>query len=93
MVQDQSGFVPVKYHPPLPLMGTLFALFGATRFLGQPVEVRGWFFRSPGPMLELRDVVAADGTRTNGWWVAAKLASSAVALVGLVMLAAALFAR
>jgi Zn-dependent protease with chaperone function len=70
VVQDESGFLTLLYRQPLPFWGGFFALFKAGRFQGQQVMVRGWYRRGPGPYLELKDVVAADGTRTRCWeWV------------------------
>ena len=84
VVQDESGFVPLLYRQPAPFLATLFALLRAERYVGQEVTARGWYRRLPGPAIELRDVVAADGTRSRSWeWVARYAASVLVVLVGL----------
>ncbi|MDQ3574906.1 MAG: M48 family metalloprotease [Actinomycetota bacterium] len=76
VVQDGSGFVPLLYRQPLPLVAGLFALFRAERYMGQEVTARGWYRRLPGPVVELREVVAADGTRSRSWEWAARYAVS-----------------
>lgn len=83
VVQDESGFLTMLYRQPLPFWGGLFALFKAHRFDGQQVMVRAWYRRGPGPYLELRDVVAADGTRARCWeWVVRYAAAVVLGLVG-----------
>lgn len=92
VVQDQSGFVPVLYRQPLPLAREFFALLRAGRYADQEVLVRGWYRRGPSPVLELRDITAADGTVSrSGQWVAAYLLSTVALVAGLI--AAALVAK
>ena len=80
VVQDDSGFVPLAYRQPVPFLAELFGLFRAEKFLGQEVVARGWYRRAPGPMIELRQVVAADGRRARCWTYMARYGGS-VALV------------
>jgi uncharacterized RDD family membrane protein YckC len=48
---------------------------------------RGWYRRSPGPRVELREVVAADGRRARSFqWVAAYAASGLLVLAGVVVM-------
>jgi 3-hydroxyisobutyrate dehydrogenase-like beta-hydroxyacid dehydrogenase len=54
---------------------------------GQDVVARGWYRRSPGPSVELRDVVAADGRRTRSFqWMAAYAASVLLIAAGVVVM-------
>jgi hypothetical protein len=56
--------------------------------MGHGVVARGWYRRTPGPVLELREVRAADGTTAHCWeWVARYAASALVLAAGLVVLA------
>ncbi|MDQ3978401.1 MAG: M48 family metalloprotease, partial [Actinomycetota bacterium] len=88
VIQDSSGFVPLLYRQPIGLLATLFGLFRAQQFLGQEVVATGWYHRSPGPSVELREVRTLDGRRARGWlWVARHVAAVAVLLAGLVFLA------
>jgi len=88
VVQDSSGFVPLLYSQPLPLWGSLFALFKADRYFGQDVIAQGWYRRLPGPSVELRAVIAADGTQTKTYtWVTRYAASGLVLLAGLIVMA------
>ena len=88
VVQDSSGFVPLLYSQPLPLWGSLFALFKADKYFGQEVMAQGWYRRLPGPTVELRGVTAADGTHTKTYtWVTRYVASGLVLLAGLIVMA------
>jgi hypothetical protein len=78
VVADSSGFVPLLYRQPLPLVADLFGLFRAPAFLGQDVVARGWYRRLPGPAIELRDVHAANGRRARSWEWAARYAGSVI---------------
>ncbi|HZQ85718.1 MAG TPA: M48 family metalloprotease [Acidimicrobiales bacterium] len=88
VVQDSSGFVPLLYRQPVPFMATLFALFRAPQWLGQDVVARGWYRRVPGPVVELRQVTAADGSRRarSFQWVARYAASAIVLFAGIVVM-------
>ncbi len=49
--------------------------------------MRGWYRREPGPLLELRTVVAADGTRSRSWqWMANFAIAVLLVLVGFAVL-------
>ncbi len=87
VVQDASGFVPLLYRQPVPFLAALFALFKADKYLGQEVVARGWYRRMPGPVIELREVWASDGTRSRTWeWMARFIASGLVLFVGVVVM-------
>ena len=87
VIQDRSGFVPLAYVQPVPFAASLFGLFRAKEFLGQEVVARGWYRRSPGPRVELRDVVAADGRKARSFqWIAAYAVSGLLVLAGIVVM-------
>ena len=87
VIQDGSGFVPLLYNQPLPLAREWFGLAGAEAFMGEEVVARGWYRRQPGPVVELRDLTAADGTRARAWeWVARYVASAAVLVAGVIVM-------
>ncbi|HEX2192271.1 MAG TPA: M48 family metalloprotease [Acidimicrobiales bacterium] len=87
VIQDRSGFVPLLYRQPIPFASEWFGLFRVQAFMGQEVVARGWYRRQPGPSIELRDVVAADGRRARAWeWVARYAASVLVAVSGVVVM-------
>jgi len=87
VVQDASGFVPLLYRQPVPFMAALFALFKADKYMGQEVVARGWYRRMPGPVIELREVWASDGTRSRSWeWMARFIVSGLVLLAGVVVM-------
>jgi Zn-dependent protease with chaperone function len=87
VLQDASGFVPLKYAQPLPFLGTLFALFRAEAFMGQDVVAVGWYRRGPGPFVELRRVTSADGRRAGCYTAAARHAAAWILLVAGVLTA------
>jgi Zn-dependent protease with chaperone function len=83
VVQDGSGFVPVLYQQPWPFARSIFGLLRAPDLLDQEVVVRGWYRRSPAPVLELRELRSADGTRVRGFsWVVAYLLAVGLAAGG-----------
>ena len=87
VVADASGFVPILYRQPIPFAAAWFGLFRAEAFQGQEVEARGWYRRLPGPVIELRDVRAADGRRARSWeWVARYSAAGLVVVAGVALM-------
>lgn len=83
VVQDDSGFVPVLYQQPWPFARSFFGLLRVPDLLEQDVIVRGWYRRTPAPVLELRELVPAEGTRVRGFmWVMAYALSVLIALAG-----------
>jgi hypothetical protein len=68
VVQDESGFVPLLYRQPIPFAREWFGLTKIRGFIGQQVVARGWYRRRPGPVIELREVQAADGRKAKTWW-------------------------
>ena len=88
VVQDASGFVPLLYRQPVPFMAALFALFRAPAWMGEQVVARGWYRRMPGPVVELRQVTAADGSRRarSFQWVARYAASALVLFAGVIVM-------
>lgn len=87
VVADPSGFVPLLYRQPFPFAAEWFGLFRAEAFQGQEVEARGWYRRLPGPVIELRDVRAADGRRARSWeWVARYAAAALLVVAGVALM-------
>ncbi|WP_222193059.1 M48 family metalloprotease [Modestobacter italicus] len=83
VVQDESGFVPVLYLQPWPFARSLFGLLRVPDLLDTDVVVRGWYRRSPAPVLELRELVPDRGARVRGFqWVAAYAVSVLIAAAG-----------
>ncbi len=83
VVQDESGLVPVLYLQPWPFARSLFGLLEVPRLLDQDVVVNGWYRRTPGPVLELRELQPASGRPVRGFvWIAAYLLAVALTVVG-----------
>jgi Zn-dependent protease with chaperone function len=91
VIQDWSGFIPLLYRQPIPFARTWFGLSRVRDFLGREVIARGWYRRTPGPVVELRQVRAVDGGTggrplANTWWyVVAYGLSAGLLLVGLIV--------
>ncbi|HZQ29005.1 MAG TPA: M48 family metalloprotease [Acidimicrobiales bacterium] len=89
VIQDGSGFVPLFYNQPIPFARAFFGLTRVQELLGRDVVARGWYHRSPQPVIELRELVPEGARRARVWAWAARYAASALVLVaGLVVLAA-----
>jgi Zn-dependent protease with chaperone function len=87
VVADDTGFVPLLYRQPLPLVAELFGLFRAPAFLGKEVVARGWYRRMPGPAIELRDVHTLSGRRARSWeWVARYAGSILLIFAGIAVM-------
>jgi Zn-dependent protease with chaperone function len=86
VVQDASGFVPLVYGQPIPFARAWFGLARVKAFMGADVIARGWYRRTPGPVLELREVVTARGERARTWeWLARYVASALMLGAGVVV--------
>ena len=87
MIQDETGFVPVLYANPLPLGRTGFGLLRAGSFLGKQATVRGWYRRSPGSAIDVKEIRTVDGLHARGWaWMLRFAGSVAMVLVGVMVL-------
>jgi hypothetical protein len=85
VVQDDSGFLPVLYRQPWPFARSLFGLLRVPELMDQDVVVRGWYRRNPAPVLDLRELVPAEGRRVRGLqWAVAYLFAALLAVVGAV---------
>ncbi|TMK21130.1 MAG: protease [Actinobacteria bacterium] len=83
VIQDESGFVPVIYANSVPFARTATALLRTGHFLGKQATVRGWYRRSPGPAIDLREVTTTEGMKARGYdWIIRYTASVIVILVG-----------
>lgn len=93
VITDDSGFVPLVYTSPVPFGREWFGAVKVNRLLGHTVVARGWYFRGPGPWIELRDLDVTDPApagpgRARGWdWVVRPIIGAVVLAVGVVMLA------
>jgi Zn-dependent protease with chaperone function len=95
VISDDSGFVPLVYTNPVPFGREWFGAVKVDRLLGRTVVARGWYFRGPGPWIELRDLAIPDPApgrpaSARGWdWIVRPVVGAVVLAVGVVMLAAA----
>ena len=89
VIQDSSGFVPLRYCQPIPFAAEAFGLLRVPDYLGAPVVARGWYRRNPGPSIELRDVRTLDGSRrARAWrWTVGYVCSAALVIAGVIAIA------
>ncbi len=83
VVEDGSGFVPVLYWQPWPFARTLFDALSVPDLLDQDITVRGWYRRTPAPVLELRSLVPERGRTVRGvGWIGSYVLAAVLALAG-----------
>ncbi|EFC80516.1 peptidase M48 Ste24p [Parafrankia sp. EUN1f] len=88
ILDDGSAMVTVHYDGPLPVAGFLFGATRAAAFVGEDVEVTGWYLRGPEPYVELRAVSGTAAGSVRCWsYVFRYLLSAAVLLTGALALA------
>ena len=96
VIADDRGFVPLRYTNPLPFGREWFGAVKAGRLVGADVVARGWYFRGPGPVVEVRDLRVLTPPeprrlpgRVRAWgWISSLVLSGVVFAIGLVLLAA-----
>jgi Zn-dependent protease with chaperone function/Zn-finger nucleic acid-binding protein len=81
VMQDQTGILFLDYRQPLHIWEWLFGLFRAGSFAGRPVEVAGWFRRSPVPYLEIK-TLTVDGVTRRCYAYHAKMAWAILLTIG-----------
>jgi Zn-dependent protease with chaperone function len=96
VIADDRGFVPLRYTNPLPFGRAWFGVVKAGQLVGADVVARGWYFRAPGPVVEVRDMRVLKPpeqwrlpARVRAWgWIASLALSGVVLAIGLALLAA-----
>jgi Zn-dependent protease with chaperone function len=91
VVEDDTGFMVMIYNQPLGILNFLFGLLRAEKFIGQTVEVTGWYRRAPRPMLEAYQIRTGDGLVNTCWsWATKRFFAWAALIVGIGLLVAGL---
>ena len=86
VLEDASGIVALDYRQPVPFADALFGFFRAGRFVGDDVVARGWYRRTPDPVIELRELRTDDGRRIRPFlWLARFVAAGALVVAGLAL--------
>ncbi len=84
VVQDDTGFIRLDYRQPLRFLEFLFGAFKADQFVGQDVEVTGWYRRWPAPFVELWKMQDPSGSvQTCYNYSLALIGSVVVTLIGI----------
>jgi len=80
VLRDSTGILFVLYHPVIPLARLIFAITEAERYIGQHVEIEGWFRRGLTPYVEMWRLTGEDGVthRAYARWIQYALAAIAV---------------
>src|SRR2546430_1936938 len=83
------GLAARWYRHPIRCRGACSGPRGAGRSRDQGCPPRGGYRRSPTPVVELRDIVAADGLRSRSWqWAFDYLVAAGAALLGVLVIVA-----
>ena len=61
VLRDPTGILFVLYRQDIPLARSLFALTEAENYIGQQVEIEGWFRRGLTPYVEMSRLAGKDG--------------------------------
>jgi len=82
VLRDATGILFVLYRQSIPLARLLFALTEAETYIGQQVEIVGWFRRGLRPYVEMSCIIGEDGNKHRSYsrWVQYALAFAMVAL-------------
>ncbi|PIQ89327.1 MAG: hypothetical protein COV72_03510 [Candidatus Omnitrophica bacterium CG11_big_fil_rev_8_21_14_0_20_42_13] len=58
ILQDESGIIFLDYQQPLGIFNFFFGLLRSARYIGQDVQITGWYRRAPIPYIEIRNLKA-----------------------------------
>ena len=82
-LQDETGIIFILYRQSIPFTRWLFAITAAEDYIGQDVEVEGWFRRGLAPYIEMAQITCEGNVhRAYSRWVQYGLAGIA-AVVGM----------
>lgn len=62
ILQDDTGIIFLDYRQPLAIWNFLFGLLRARHYIGEDVEIKGWYRRSPVPFVEIKSLTTKRGT-------------------------------
>jgi heat shock protein HtpX len=81
VLRDPSGIIFVLYRQSIPFARFVFAISSADSYIGQHVEVEGWFRRGLSPYVEMSRVAGENGSKSRSYsrWI--QCAISAVVVV------------
>jgi heat shock protein HtpX len=81
VLRDSTGMVFMLYRQSIPFVRFLFAITAAENYIGQQVEVEGWFRRGLRPYVEMSKLTGEDHSshRAYSRWIQLILAAIAVA--------------
>jgi len=80
ILRDSTGIIFMLYRQSIPLARFLFAITEAESFIGQTVEIEGWFRRGLTPYVEMSRLTGEDGSvrRAYSRWVQCAVAATAI---------------
>ncbi len=82
VLRDATGIIFVLYRQSIPFARFMFGVSEADSFIGQQVEVEGWFRRGMTPYIEMSKITSEGGQahRTYSRWVQYAVSVVAIAL-------------
>jgi hypothetical protein len=87
VVQDESGIVALGYRQPIPGADALFGFKKAHDFVDRDVVARGWYRRTPYPVIELRELRTDDSRARPCLWLARFVSAGVLVVAGLAVTA------
>jgi heat shock protein HtpX len=80
VLRDSTGIIFMLYRQSIPLARFLFAITEAESFIGQNVEIEGWFRRGLTPYVEMSRLTGENGSvqRTYSRWVQCAVSIAAI---------------
>jgi Zn-dependent protease with chaperone function len=85
VLKDPTGIVFLDYRQPLGIWEALFGLLRAGGYQGRSVVVRGWYFRSPVPYVQI-DTMLCDGETLRSWVPALYRATAWACIIAAIVL-------
>ena len=87
VLQDDTGIMYLDYQQPLAIWNFLFGLLGGKNYIGNKVEIVGWYRRAPIPYVELKSIKLEKGRIKNCYVFYAKIVISIIiVLIGLFLI-------
>jgi heat shock protein HtpX len=80
VLRDATGILFVLYRQSIPLARFLFAMTEAENYIGQSVEIEGWFRRGLRPYVEMSCITGPDGKKHRSYsrWIQFAIAAAVV---------------
>lgn len=81
VLQDDTGFVMLRYRQPFGFLEFLFGWLRADRMIGQKFKVTGWYRRGPSPYVEIWHAESEGADTFRCWWYGFQMLGAVALLV------------